>query len=114
MTTELETLAARARARSAAANDRAEMLRAALPHLATVVRDLGAARVVVFGSVAEGGVHERSDIDLAVTGLPADRYWEALGRLGAEAPCAVDLVREEDASPSLLQAIRRGRVVDAG
>jgi len=35
-----------------------------------LVKHFGARRVVLFGSAARGGIHERSDIDLAVWGIP--------------------------------------------
>jgi predicted nucleotidyltransferase len=63
--------------------------------------------VLVFGSLATGGVHEASDIDLAVIGLPADRYLDALTELSRLAPCGVDLVRVEEAPASLVERIQR-------
>lgn len=62
----------------------------------------GARRVVLFGSLARGGnVSWRSDVDLAVWGMPADRYFVAVGRLQAIDPAVeVDVVRGEDAPPA--------------
>lgn len=84
----------RHRARAlAVAHEEAEVLRASF----------GARRVVLFGSLARGGaVSWRSDVDLAVWGLPAAVYYAAVGRLQALDPAvAVDVVRCEDAPPSL-------------
>jgi len=114
VTTEQVSLAARATARHRAIQQRADRLRAALPGLAAMLAALGARRVVLFGSLAEGALHDRSDIDLAVEGLPAARYWEALATLAAAAPAPVDLVRVEDAPDSLLGVIARGHEVSIG
>ena len=67
----------------------------------------GARRVVLFGSLARGGkVSWRSDVDLAVWDVPADRYFVAVGRLQAIDPTvAVDVVRVEDAPPALRAVI---------
>ena len=40
-------------------------------------RDFGATRVILFGSLARGGFHAESDIDLAVAGVPVNRWFEA-------------------------------------
>jgi predicted nucleotidyltransferase len=39
---------------------------------------LGVRRVVLFGSLARGRFHERSDIDLAVEGLPPGKLTDAM------------------------------------
>ncbi|GAC1540600.1 MAG: hypothetical protein NVS3B10_05260 [Polyangiales bacterium] len=40
---------------------------------ALLIREFGATEVWLWGSVARGRVHERSDIDLVVAGIAADR-----------------------------------------
>lgn len=58
---------------------------------------------MLFGSVASGhGFHERSDIDLAVEGLPPEGFWRAsIHAERAAHPFALDLIDMEDASPGL-------------
>ncbi len=61
-------------------------------------------RLVVFGSVAEGGFHERSDIDVAVCGLgpPADsELAAAVDTALAAAGFEADVLPERVMSPSL-------------
>ncbi len=69
---------------------------ASLRVAAWLSREPGVQRVILFGSLTAGGiVHEHSDIDIAVEGLPADREalaWRAIRDL-AEMP--VDLLRLE-------------------
>lgn len=65
----------------------------------------------MFGSLVEGGFHERSDIDLAVEGLPGGA---ALFRAAVEldeiaSPFEVDLVPLEEARPDI-----RARVLERG
>lgn len=73
------------------------------------LKQLGARRVVLFGSLAYA---ERatpdSEVDLAVQDLPADRYWAAW-RIAEEivGDRLVDLVALEQASEPLRRAIKR-------
>jgi predicted nucleotidyltransferase len=69
----------------------------------------GAARVVVFGSL----VHRDwftpwSDIDIAVSGVPAGKFYRAIGAaydIGAEAGFKVDVIDPAECSPEMLQSV---------
>ena len=61
----------------------------------------GATRVRLFGSLASGDYTGRSDVDLAVEGLASEEYFEALADLMELFDAPVDLVRLENARPSL-------------
>ena len=87
-----------------------DRLRIAAPALAEMlVRDHGALRVWLFGSLAWGAADGQSDLDLATEGLPTGEYFRALGALLERAPGRVDLVRLEDAPESL-----RARILAEG
>lgn len=77
--------------------------------IAAIGRQLGAGRVVLFGSRARGDHQERSDIDLAVFGLSsvaAGRFRLALEDLPTL--LSFDLVCvNSDTSPALLENIER-------
>jgi uncharacterized protein len=89
--------------------ERAGRLRARLPAAVALLRDRhGAESVVLFGSLANGACHADSDVDLAVSGLPGDRYFEALADLMEVFAGPVDLVRLEDAPESLRERIDAG------
>ncbi len=66
-----------------------------------LARAYGATRVVLFGSLARGRAHERSDVDLAVWGLAASSSSSALDEIARILDAPVDLIRMEDASASL-------------
>jgi len=75
-----------------------------------LVRDFGAKKVYLFGSLLdESLVHKRSDIDLAVEGLDGGMYFKALRELEKLLPEGVelDLVPLEDAWPELVERVRR-------
>jgi predicted nucleotidyltransferase len=62
----------------------------------------GASRVMLFGSFARGDFHRRSDIDLAVWGIPLAAYYRAVAfASGFSKKFKVDLVDAEDCSESL-------------
>lgn len=78
--------------------------------LAPAARDLlrrqhGVDRVWLFGSLARGDSGPDSDVDLAVEGLQPADYFQVLGELMGLFGGRVDLVRMEDASPSLRQRV---------
>jgi predicted nucleotidyltransferase len=60
---------------------------------------------VLFGSLAVGGTHARSDVDLAVSGLERDQFFSALGDLMDVFEAPVDLVELESAPGSLRERI---------
>lgn len=70
-------------------------------------------RLVVFGSLAEGGFDERSDINVALMDVPADRDGDAALDVElalADACFTADVIPERFLSPSLGNRIaERGR-----
>ncbi len=85
---------------------RARHLRAVTPAAATLLRErYGATRVWLFGSLAGTHVRESSDVDLAVEGMAGSCYFAALTDLMTLFGAPVDLVRLEEASPSLVERV---------
>jgi len=80
-----------------------------------LARQFGVQRVYLFGSLVEESlIHARSDIDLAVEGLPSHVYFKALSALWDLLPPGVelDLVPLEDAHDTLREKIKtRGRLL---
>lgn len=80
---------------------------------ASVLEDeLGAERVVLFGSVArEERLSPHSDLDLAVEGLAPMAYYRAVARLQSiPEEIDVDLVRLESCRDSLRQTVDETRI----
>ena len=71
-----------------------------------LVEDLGVESVYLFGSLVWSNVHApETDIDLAVSGLPSERYLEAVGYLERESTFPVDLVDLNNVPDQLRQRI---------
>ena len=86
---------------------RSERLRRLLPEAAKVLRErYHATEVRLFGSLANGSFRESSDVDLAAGGLSRARYFAAVADLMELFGTPVDLVRLEEAPPSLRERIR--------
>lgn len=69
-------------------------------------------RVYLFGSLAMGGFDEESDIDLAVYGLPDEKYLKAYGLAESiTLPFKVDLVSLESAVDTLKARVEREGIV---
>lgn len=63
-----------------------------LKRSAEILRAAGAKAVYVFGSAAAGRMHEDSDVDLAVSGLPPRGYIPAKVEVGNLFGRSVDLI----------------------
>lgn len=86
---------------------RAGKLRLAAGEAAGVLgAEFGAKEVWLFGSLASDRIHERSDVDIAVSGLADERYFEALARVSALVGEPVDLVPLESAPATFAARIR--------
>ena len=101
-----ETFRARIRERRLRCARRADSLRAQAAVVARRLgRELGARRVWLFGSLAWGEPHERSDVDLLVEGLAAADWSRAMGLVEELVPAPVDLVRLEEAAAALAERV---------
>jgi predicted nucleotidyltransferase len=79
---------------------------------ARFLREQGAKRVWLFGSLAKGRrptVH--SDFDFAVEGLPGDRLFGSVGHLLQILPRPVDIVELEDCNPLLREQILKHGII---
>ena len=66
---------------------------------AEVLREAGAREVYLFGSAAAGMMREESDIDMAVSGLPPEDFFKAMGRAGDILQRSLDLVDLDEDNP---------------
>lgn len=76
-----------------------ENLNELLVKAAAVLRAAGAREVYVFGSAATGRMHEHSDVDLAVSGLPPRIFFRAMSKVSMLFEGWVDLVDLDVISP---------------
>ncbi len=61
----------------------------------------GAREVYVFGSRARGDAAPGSDLDLAVRGMPPERFFRAVGETCSALSIPVDIVDLDESSPAL-------------
>lgn len=57
-----------------------------------VLRQAGSTEVYLFGSIAEGNIAGSSDIDLAVRGIPASRFFKVYSEAARNLEHELDLV----------------------
>ncbi|MCI2424485.1 nucleotidyltransferase domain-containing protein [Candidatus Acetothermia bacterium] len=77
--------------------DKERRLRAAID----ILKEHGAKRIVLFGSMAKGTDSKHSDIDLACEGIPPAQFFKVLGEIFFTTGESIDLVdmREVKESP---------------
>jgi uncharacterized protein len=78
---------------------------------ANLLRSLGATQVFIFGSAARGELRPDSDVDLAVTGLPAQVYFSAISKASDLLGRPVDLVDLDDPTPLVRYLLGSGELV---
>jgi len=79
-----------------------------------ILKDAGASEVYLFGSAATEDVRGESDIDLAVRGIPPDRYFKAGGQVMLAVSRPVDIIDLDSPTPFTEYLIRKGRLRRVG
>ena len=69
-----------------------EALRRLVERAAAALKAAGAREVYLFGPAASGSPREESDIDLAVSGLPPEKFFHAMGEAHSLLGCPMDLI----------------------
>jgi len=57
-----------------------------------ILKNEGCKAVYLFGSMVTGKIHQNSDIDIGITGLPAKNYFRVYAFLDKELSNKIDLV----------------------
>jgi predicted nucleotidyltransferase len=81
---------------------------------ANLLRSMGASEVFVFGSLVRGELRPDSDVDMAVSGLPAEVYFSAISRASDILGRPVDLLDLDDDTPLVRYLIRSGELIRVG
>ena len=88
--------------RELASKARAEAMRVAQ----VLVRDFGARRVYLYGSLAqEDGFHQQSDVDLAVEGIAPQRFFKVWASAGVHSSVPIDLVDLDEVGDKMRRLI---------
>ncbi len=83
----------------------------ALSAAASLLLQLGATEVFVFGSATKGGLRQGSDVDIAVRGLPPSLYFSAVSKAAELLGRPVDLVDLDDPTPIVRYLLGSGELV---
>jgi predicted nucleotidyltransferase len=77
----------------------AHELRDRVQQAAAALVEAGATEVYLFGSAARGTMRDDSDVDLAVAGLPPERFYRAQGQAADILGCPVSLIDLDEDGP---------------
>jgi predicted nucleotidyltransferase len=88
-----------------------EELKKQIEAAAEALKAAGAREVYLFGSAARSDVREDSDIDLAVRGLPPERFFRAMGQASEILERGLDLVDLDDANAFTQYLQEEGKLV---
>jgi predicted nucleotidyltransferase len=87
-----------------------EELQKIIDHAAAILKEEGADEIFVFGSAAEGSMTEHSDIDIAASGIPPERFYAAAGRIYGIGGRPFDLIDLDDQSEFADYLKREGKL----
>jgi uncharacterized protein len=105
-------LRARQAREQASAVARAERLAALVrERVPPILRRYGAGRAWLFGSIAAGRCHARSDVDLLVLGIAAADYWALRHDLEQTLDRPVDLLTQDDDPIMVRKVTERGVLI---
>jgi predicted nucleotidyltransferase len=91
-----------------------EQLKEQIAKAAEALRKAGAREVYLFGSAAHGAVRQGGDVDLAVRGLPPERFFEAMGEAADLLDVPLDLVDLDVENPFTEYLRQHGELVRVG
>jgi predicted nucleotidyltransferase len=103
---DLSEWARRGEARRRDADQLRQRVLAALPGLTPVLTEHGVTEAYLFGSVATGRCRPESDVDIAVTGCAAERFYQLAARLERALDVPLDLLDLGRAPPELAKEVR--------
>jgi len=79
-----------------------------------LLKDEGCKSVFLFGSMVTGKIHDESDIDIGITGLPPQNFFRVYAHLDRQLKNKVDLVDFDENEDFYLLLNSLGEVVKIG
>ena len=86
-------------------------LRILIDRAAGALKAAGAREIYLFGSAAQGEFGEGSDIDMAVSGLPPELFFHAMGEAAAVLPVPLDLIDLDEKTPFSEHLKKKGKLL---
>ena len=81
---------------------------------ANFLKNEGCQAVYLFGSMVTGKIHQNSDIDIGIKGLPPEKFFRVYAQLGNTISNEVDLVDFDENSKFYTLLNSLGEVVEIG
>ncbi|MDR2547175.1 MAG: nucleotidyltransferase domain-containing protein [Lachnospiraceae bacterium] len=79
-----------------------------------LLKNAGSSNVYLFGSMVTGKIHDNSDIDIGIKGLPPEEFFKVYSKLYMNFNNEIDLIDFDDDDDMFLLLERLGEVVEVG
>ena len=89
-------------------------LGALIEKAAAALKAAGAREVYVFGSAGKGKLRPDSDVDIAVSGLPPEGFFRAMGKASRAVGRPVDLIDLDEDNPFARYLKSKGELLRVG
>ena len=71
-----------------------------------ILKKEGCSEIFIFGSLVERKYNDESDIDIAIKGLPANKYFKVIGKLELELDTRFDIVDLDEDENSFVKLLK--------
>lgn len=85
-----------------------------IDQLVAVLKTSGAKTIYLFGSAANGTLRSGSDLDVAVSGLPPEKFFKALSAASSLLDRSIHLIDLDEATPFTRYLIQEGELRRVG
>ena len=75
------------------------------------LKEKGCSKIILFGSLIDGRMNVKSDIDIAVSGITSKNYFTAIAKLPTLVKQRVDLVDLDDLPLNFRKSIEKDGIV---
>ena len=85
-----------------------------IENAASILKKEGCQSIYLFGSLITGKIHENSDIDIGIKGLPKGKFFETCAKVYFSIDNSIDII-DFDSNHDLFSLLNRlGEVVEIG
>ncbi|MFB3785293.1 MAG: nucleotidyltransferase family protein [bacterium] len=86
-------------------------LRSFVIKVSYILKKYGAKEIYLFGSAAWDQSHELSDLDIAISGLPPEKFFAAMGEAGDAINIPLDLIDLDENTPFTRYLRQEGELI---
>jgi predicted nucleotidyltransferase len=85
-----------------------------IEYATNLLKNEGCQSIYLFGSLVTGNIHENSDIDIGIKGLPKGKFFETCAKIYLAVDNNIDIVNFDNDQELFTLLNRQGEVIEIG